>query len=271
MKYSKIGVFDSGMGGLTVLKELLERIKGLDMVYFGDTARLPYGTKSPGVIRQYTLECSRFLVDKGIDMLVLACNTASAHAISVAREELGIPVMGVIDAGVRAAVSTGASRIGVIGTPATIRSNAYAEAIKALRPDVDIVSKACPLFVPLVEEGMLDDEVTEMVARRYLKDLISQGIETLLLGCTHYPLLKNVIQKVMGSGVNIVDSAATTARAVTRMVKGEYECKDSSDVVYYFTDLTQSYLKLGELVLGRPMENVEKVDLDGRLGGGSNG
>ncbi len=264
MKYNKIGIFDSGMGGLTVLKEMLKRINGLDMVYFGDTARLPYGTKSPDVIKQYTLECSRFLVEQGIDMLVLACNTASAHAISMVRDELNIPVMGVIEAGVKAAVSTGASRIGVIGTTATIKSNAYANAIRAIRPEVDVVSKACPLFVPLVEEGMFDDEVTELVAKRYLEGLISYGIDTLLLGCTHYPLLRGVIGKVMGNGISIVDSAATTAAAVARMVHGEYECKESPDVVYYFTDLTQSYLKLGELVLGRHMDNVIKVDLDGR-------
>ncbi|HON96155.1 MAG TPA: glutamate racemase, partial [Deltaproteobacteria bacterium] len=175
---SRIGVFDSGIGGLTVLKSLLEMVPGVDVVYLGDTARLPYGTKSPRTIIRYSIQCARFLTSKDIDLLVVACNTASAHAIPELRDEFRIPVIGVVEAGASAAVEAGGSRIGVIGTPSTIKSRAYEETIRALKPDAAIFTQACPLFVPLVEEGWYDDEITALVARRYLQGLVDKDVDT---------------------------------------------------------------------------------------------
>ena len=178
-KISRIGVFDSGIGGLTVLKCLLELVPGVDMVYLGDSARLPYGTKSSRTIIRYSLQCARFLASMDIDMLVIACNTASAHAIPALKDEFHIPVIGVVEAGARAAIECGGSRIGVIGTSSTIKSHAYEETMKSLKQGLKIFPQACPLFVPLVEEGWYDDEITEQVARRYLKDIIhSRGGHT---------------------------------------------------------------------------------------------
>ncbi len=260
-RVSRIGVFDSGIGGLTVLKALLELVPGVDMVYLGDCARLPYGTKSSKTIIRYSIQCSRFLASKDIDMLVVACNTASAHAVPALRDEFAFPVVGVVEAGARSAVEGGGSMIGVIGTPSTIKSHAYEKIIRELRPDMKIYTKACPLFVPLVEEGWFDDDITEQVARRYLTDLIGIGVDTLLLGCTHYPLLKSVLSRVMGQGVQIVDSAQSTARAVQEMV-GQCEHERSpNEVTYYLSDLSPRFIDLGELFLGREMKYVYDVDL----------
>jgi glutamate racemase len=260
-RVSRIGVFDSGIGGLTVLKALLELVPGVDMVYLGDCARLPYGTKSSKTIIRYSIQCSRFLASKDIDMLVVACNTASAHAVPALRDEFAFPVVGVVEAGARVAVEGGGSMIGVIGTPSTIKSHAYEKTIRELRPDVKIYTKPCPLFVPLVEEGWFDDDITEQVARRYLTDLIGIGVDTLLLGCTHYPLLKAVLSRVMGRGVRIVDSAQSTAKVVQEMV-GQCEHESSpNEVTYYLSDLSPRFIDLGELFLGREMKYVYDVDL----------
>lgn len=260
-KVSRIGVFDSGIGGLTVLKSLLELIPGVDMVYLGDCARLPYGTKSPKTIIRYSIQCARFLASRDIDMLVVACNTASAHAVPALRDEFAFPVVGVVEAGARSAVEGGGSRIGVIGTPSTIKSHAYEKTIRELRPDVQIYPKSCPLFVPLVEEGWFEDDITEQVARRYLTDLIGAGVDTLLLGCTHYPLLKPVLSRVMGQRVRIVDSAQSTAKVVKEMV-GPHEYESSTrDVTYFLSDLSPRFIDLGELFLGREMKYVYDVDL----------
>ncbi len=258
---SRIGVFDSGIGGLTVLKCLLEMIPGTDMVYLGDTARLPYGTKSPRTIVRYSIQCARFLVTQGIDMLVVACNTASAHAIPALREELDIPVVGVVEAGSRAAVETGAATIGVIGTSSTVASRAYENTIHSLMPAARVVARACPLFVPLVEEGWCADEITAMVARRYLKDLVSEGVETLLLGCTHYPLLKDVIQDIMGPGVLIVDSAYSTACAVRDLVGLPGSPGAEPRVSFFLTDTSPRFVEIGARFLAREMTCVYDVDI----------
>lgn len=176
-------------------------VPGVDVVYLGDTARLPYGTKSPRTIIRYSIQCARFLTSKDIDLLVVACNTASAHAIPELRDEFRIPVIGVVEAGASAAVEAGGSRIGVIGTPSTIKSRAYEETIRALKPDAAIFTQACPLFVPLVEEGWYDDEITALVARRYLQGLVDKDVDTLLLGCTHYPLIEAILARIMGEGL----------------------------------------------------------------------
>lgn len=258
---TRIGVFDSGIGGLTVLKCLLETLPGVDMVYLGDTARLPYGTKSSRTIVRYSLQCARFLVSMDIDMLVVACNTASAHAIPALQEEFRIPVVGVVEAGARAAIEAGGHRIGVIGTSSTVKSRAYENTIRSLKPDVAIFAQACPLFVPLVEEGWYDDEITFLVASRYLKVLVHEGIDTLLLGCTHYPLLKDVIARIMGKNVAIVDSALSTAGAVKSMIRPLKGGDGDRRVTFHLSDSSPRFIELGEHFLGREMKYVYDVDL----------
>jgi len=260
-KILRIGVFDSGIGGITVLKSLLELIPGIDMVYLGDCARLPYGTKSSKTIINYSIQCARFLVSMNIDLMVIACNTASAHAIPALREAFDIPVIGVVEAGARAVMESGGGKVGVIGTLATIKSRAYENTIHAMNPDIEIITKPCPLFVPLVEEGWCDDPVTEQVARRYLQELIQAEVDTVLLGCTHYPLLKEVISRVMGSNVRIVDSALSTARVVSEMVAPQAMEREAREVTYYLSDMSPRFIDLGEIFLGRKMKYVYDVDL----------
>ena len=260
-KITRIGVFDSGIGGLTVLKSLLELVPGVDMVYLGDTARLPYGTKSSRTIIRYSLQCARFLTAMDIDMLVVACNTASAHAIPDLKDEFHIPVVGVVEAGARAAVEAGGSKIGVIGTPSTIKSRAYEETIRALKPDATIFTQACPLFVPLVEEGWYDDEITSLVAQRYLQGLVEAGVETLLLGCTHYPLLETLLARIMGDEVTIVDSALSTAAVVKSLIGTGKDRGEDRRVSFYLSDSSPRFIELGEHFLGREMKNVYDVDL----------
>ncbi|MGC9325325.1 MAG: glutamate racemase [Desulfomonilia bacterium] len=257
----KIGVFDSGIGGLTVLKCLMDVIPDIDMVYLGDCARLPYGTKSPKTILHYSLQCARFLASKGIDLLVVACNTASAHALGALEEELDIPVVGVIEAGARAAVKSGGRRIGVIGTPTTIKSGAYVRVMNEIAPGLEIFPQACPLFVPLVEEGWFADDITEQIARRYLSGLINVRIDTLLLGCTHYPLLKGVLQKVVGDSVAIVDSAMSIAHVVSEIVEKPGAHAYTREVVYFLSDRSFRFIEIGEIILGHEMKYVYDVDL----------
>jgi glutamate racemase len=257
----KIGIFDSGIGGITVLKEILSLVPDSDVVYLGDCARLPYGTKSPRTIIRYSLQCGQFLASKNIDILVVACNTASSHALPALEEALNIPVIGVVDSGSRAAIEAGGQSIGVIGTPSTIRSGSYEIALRAIAPDVRIHSRSCPLFVPLVEEGWCDDAITEQVVHRYLDELLHRGIDTLLLGCTHYPLLKQVLRRVAGEGVRIVDSAVSTARVVAGLCGTPSHAVGSRSVVYYLSDVSERFIELGEVFLGRKMEYVYEVDL----------
>ncbi|MBM3318970.1 MAG: glutamate racemase, partial [Candidatus Eisenbacteria bacterium] len=200
-----IGVFDSGIGGLTVVRELRAELPGEEILYFGDSARVPYGTKSPETVRRFTRECVAFLIRRDIKLLVVACNTASAVALPLLAGELTIPVVGVIEPGVRAALArTRRRRIGVIGTEGTIASGAYRRALEGSVPGVEIHERACPLFVPLAEEGWLDGDVPARVARAYLGPLAAGGIDTLILGCTHYPLLRSVIAAAAGEGVELV-------------------------------------------------------------------
>lgn len=206
-----IGVFDSGVGGLTVAAALMRRLPAESILYLGDTARLPYGTKSPATVRHYTRANVDFLLSRGVKAVVVACNTASALAL----EELepAVPTWGVIGPGAAAAAAVSRGRVGVIATESTVRSGAYPRALARLRPTLEVLSQPCPLFVPLVEEGWCDDPVTEAVARRYLAPLLAAGIDTLVLGCTHYPLLKPTLQRLVGA-VCLVDSAETIAEVV---------------------------------------------------------
>ncbi len=260
-----IGVFDSGVGGLTVVRALMERIPFEDIIYFGDTARVPYGVKSVETVTQYSIEITDFLLKKGVKLLVIACNTVAAVAGDAVRSRSPVPVLDVIDAGARSAVrETRSGHIGVIGTPATINSNAYARAIHALDPATRIFSQACPLFVPLVEEGWLDHPVTRITANEYLKPVLAEHLDTLVLGCTHYPLLKPLLGEIAGPEVHLVDSGEAMADATAdllaelhlgnpRREKPSYSC--------YVSDVPFRFQTMAERFLGRTIGHVELVKL----------
>jgi len=258
-----IGVFDSGIGGLTVLKELLARLPGESFVYFGDTARVPYGTKSAETVLRFSRENVRLLLDRGVKMVVVACNTASAEALPQLHDDFDVPIVGVIEPGVRAAVqATQSGVIGVIGTAGTIRSEAYQRGIQALRPGAVVIPKPCPLFVPLAEEGWVDRPVTREVAREYLAVYADSGIDALVLGCTHYPLLKGVIGEVVGSGVRLVDSAVETALAVERVLqKNGIRGGKESRFHVILSDTSPAFEETAARFLGRPITGVELVSV----------
>ncbi len=261
-----IGVFDSGVGGLTVLKALLERLPFESTVYLGDTARVPYGTKSGEVVTRYSLANANALAEYGIKMLVVACNTASAVAIPALEARLPIPVVGVITPGAQAAEkATKTGKIAVIGTPGTIRSGAYQRAIAAERPDMEVRARACPLFVPLAEEGWTEGEVPRLVAHQYLSgDLLQGGVDTLVLGCTHYPLLSDVIREAVGPGVTLVDSAHATAERVVQVLQARDLLKLERGAVerqFLVTDTPERFLEVGSRFLGRPISGARQIDL----------
>lgn len=268
---SPIGIFDSGLGGLTVVREVMRQLPHERIVYFGDTARVPYGPKSPETVRRYSLEISRFLIAHDVKAIVVACNTATAHALSVLKRELAIPVIGVIEPGARAAVAaTRRGELGVIGTAGTIGSGAYERAIRAIAPDVEILARACPLFVPLIEEGWLDSEATRLIAREYLAPLQSSNVDTLVLGCTHYPLLKPLLAELLGPDVALIDSAQETA-AETARVLGErrllaHPASAPSEAHvrahrFFASDAPEHFLRLGQRFLGSAIECVETLTL----------
>ncbi len=214
-----IGVFDSGVGGLTVAREIIRQLPNESIVYFGDTARVPYGSKSKDTIIRFSRQIVRFLRTKNVKAIVVACNTASAFALDTIEAELDIPVIGVVKPGAHAAIdSTKNKRIGVIGTEGTIKSELYTEFINGLDPEIKVIGKACPLFCPLVEEGMLHDPVTDEIASRYLSELKAQNIDSLILGCTHYPLLRSTVGKIMGPDVNLVNPAYETAISLDKLL-----------------------------------------------------
>jgi len=264
MRENPIGIFDSGVGGLTVLKEISKLIPKENIVYLGDTARVPYGIRSAETVLKYSIECADFLFKKQIKMLVVACNTSSSVSLEVLRKRLPIPVIGVIEPGVRAALKvTKNGKIGIIGTEATVQSGAYTKKIKSLNPKIEVISKACPLFVPLVEEGILEGAIAELVIERYLKDIKNSGIDTLILGCTHYPLLKRTIQKYM-DGINLVDSAEEIAQEVKTMLSQKKLLNEKSDECYkifYVTDSPERFKKIGEIFLDYEINNISKVSL----------
>jgi glutamate racemase len=271
--WKAIGIFDSGVGGLTVLKEIFQVLPQEDTVYLGDTARVPYGTKSPETVTRYARQIAAFLVSRDIKLLVVACNTASAVALETLQAELSIPVVGVIEPGARRAVAVSTSgRVGVIGTEGTIRSSAYAKAIKRLNPDIEVVTQACPLFVPLVEEGWTDNEVARLTARTYLAPLQQQGVDTLVLGCTHYPLLKEMVGEVMGRDVTLVDSAAETARTVAAILAEQQlqrPATEQGNHHYFVTDIPAGFIRVGNRFLGGQLGDVYQVNLEEQLAGGA--
>jgi len=215
MNRAPIGIFDSGIGGLTVARAIYERLPHESTIYFGDTARVPYGPKSPDTVRRYSLEILHWLLGQGVKAVVIACNTSTAHALEALQAESPVPVIGVIEPGARAAVSAmRRGPIGVIGTTGTIASNAYARAIQAVKAGATVEQKACPLFVPLVEEGWFEHPAAELIAREYLEPLKRANVDVLVLGCTHYPLLKPLLQRTMGPDIRLIDSGEETAAAV---------------------------------------------------------
>lgn len=264
-----VGVFDSGVGGLTVAREIMRQIPQEKIVYFGDTARVPYGNKSRDTIVRYSRQIIRFLKSQGVKAIVIACNTASSYALDVVKEESDIPVIGVINAGARTAVAaTRNGRIGVIGTMGTIGSGIYTEVIQQMRPDVKVIGKACPLFVPLVEEGLLHDSVTDEIASRYLADLKGKYIDTLVLGCTHYPLLRSTLGRLMGSDVTLVNPAYETAIELKELLKEQgldRECppKDSEEQYRFFvSDLAEQFTDFATSILPNEVHGTEKINIE---------
>ncbi len=259
-----IGVFDSGIGGLTVVKALVEELPSESIVYFGDTARVPYGTKSKSTIVKFSLENVEFLLRFGVKCIVIACNTSSSWALPTLRKYFKVPIIGVIRPGALAAVrQTRNKRVGGIGTNATIRSGAYEAAIKRIDPAMKVFSHSCPLFVPLVEEGWLNGSVCREVAERYLEPLRRQRIDTLILGCTHYPLLAPTIHKVLGPGVSLVDSAKQTVTEVRGVLMGG-DALSSGGVKpryrFFVTDEPQQFDRIGHQFLGQVIGSVERVN-----------
>lgn len=248
------------------MREIARSLPQEDTIYLGDTARVPYGTKSPDTVIRYSLEIASFMVSRDIKLLVVACNTASAAALSVLQEKLTIPVVGVIDPGAKRAVEvTRNGIVGVIGTAGTIRSSAYARAIKKINPDISVIARPCPLFVPLAEEGWTDNEVARNAAALYLEELKNSGVDTLVLGCTHYPLLKKLIGDTMGHGVALVDSAEETARTVVEILRENFlmrPAEETGNHHYYVTDVPAGFINVGNRFLGGKLGDVYQVSLD---------
>lgn len=259
-----IGIFDSGIGGLTVLKEIRREVPRENIVYFGDTAHLPYGTKSKETITKFSVDNVNFLQGFGTKIVVVACNTASALSLDALKKEFSFPVIGVIEPGAKQALAmTKNGRIGVIGTKSTIGSGSYETSLKKMDPAVKVYSEACPLFVSFVEEGWLEGEVVSKVARVYLAQLKSFGIDTLILGCTHYPLLEKVIQKTIGAHVKLVNSAEETAKEarllLTKLKLNSHKNKNFQQTQFYVSDEPEQFRVLGERFLGQSIHSVAKV------------
>ena len=265
-KSNPIGVFDSGIGGLTVVKELNTFLPRENIVYFGDTARVPYGSKSNSTVIEYALQDAQFLMKKNVKMIVVACNTVSSVALDVLREKFDVPIVGMINPGAKAALSSTVNkRVGVIGTDSTIGNAAYSKEILKIDGGTKVYEKACPLFVPLAEEGWTDHEATKIIAKEYLSELSQEEIDTLILGCTHYPLLKEVIQNVVGSDVRLIDSGSAAATVVEEYLQGRNLLNDNAEKradLFYVTDMPRKFTFVAERFLGRKIHNIMKIDLD---------
>lgn len=261
-----VGVFDSGVGGLTVVNQLIKSLPQEDIIYFGDTAHLPYGSKSKESVIRFSLDIANFLQAQKVKIIVVACNTASSFALSSLRENIEIPVIGVIEPGAQAAVdATRNFKIGIIGTEGTIKSRAFEEALRKIDKNVKVFSRACPLFVPLVEEGWLDEPETSQIAEKYLSAIKNEGIDTLILGCTHYPLLKELLSRIMGQEISLIDTAEATAKAVERKLREKNLLrKGNRKAVYKFfvSDDPDKFLQLGRRFLGKNIEKAERINLE---------
>lgn len=260
MKNRAIGIFDSGMGGLTVMRQITSKLPNEKIVYFGDTARLPYGDKSPDAIIRYCVESIIFLMEQDIKLLVLACNTASSYAFHKLKTIFNIPIIEVIEPGAKRSLEeTVNGKIAVLGTKATISSNSYRKKLEELNPKAEIHSIACPLFVPLAEEGMQDHPAAKLIAQEYLKELPQKGIDTLLLGCTHYPILERVIQECLGERIKIVDSAHACAERVVEVLRGqdlESDRQNRESYRFFVSDNPEKFRLLGQKFLGTEIAKV---------------
>ncbi len=265
-KEKPIGVFDSGIGGLTVVKRIVSALPTENIVYFGDTARVPYGSKSNSTVIEYSIQDASFLISKNVKTIVAACNTASSVAIPALRQKFDVPVIGMIEPGAKMAVKeTRNGKIGVIGTRATINNMAYSTQIKKLNPEVEVFEKACPLFVPLAEEGWTTHKAAFKIAEEYLKELREHNIDTLVLGCTHYPILADVIQKVIGEDVTLIDSGIASAEVVkAELTRTDLHTNKFSigNQHFYVSDIPATFKEVAELFLGNPVKEVIKVDLE---------
>lgn len=264
-----VGVFDSGVGGLTVAREIMRQIPEERIVYFGDTARVPYGSKSKETIVRYSRQIIRFLRTQGVKAIVIACNTASAYALDTVAAESDIPVIGVINAGAHMAVqATRNGKIGVIGTAGTIGSGIYTEVMKRIRPDIEVTGKACPLFVPLVEEGLLHDSVTDEIASRYLNELKGKYIDTLVLGCTHYPLLRSTLRRLMGEDVTLVNPAYETALELKALLRENGLNRDASapeegeKYQFFVSDLAEKFTDFATSILPGEVKVTKKINIE---------
>lgn len=259
-----IGIFDSGVGGLTVAKELIRQLPAEDIVYFGDTARVPYGIKSCETVIRFSIENILFLLKQNVKLICVACNTVSSVALPVIKNHFRVPIVGVLTPAVREAVyATQNKRIGVIGTPSTIKSHSYEDLIKELDPEIKVFSAATPLFVPLVEEGWINTPVTKDVAKKYLKPLIEKNVDTLILGCTHYPLLKSVLQEVLGRKVALMDSAKQVGIEVKKTLASEnlLSSTKKGKARFYVSDNPEWFTNLAERFLGYPVQDVSRAEI----------
>ena len=265
-KEKPIGVFDSGIGGLTVVKRLFSTLPRENIVYFGDTARVPYGSKSNSTVVEYSIQDTNFLLSKNVKAVVVACNTASSIAIDELRKRFDVPVIGMIDPGSSMAVrETRNNKIGVIGTRATVSNRAYSTAIKMINPEIEVIEKACPLFVPIAEEGWVNHKATYEIAEEYLNELREKDIDTLVLGCTHYPILAEVIQKVIGKEVKLIDSGIASSEIVRNELSRiglETNSAVPGHASFYVSDIPTTFKQVAELFLGQPVEEVIKVDIE---------
>lgn len=263
-----IGVFDSGVGGLTVAREIMRQLPNENLVYFGDTARVPYGSKSKNTIIRFSRQIVHFLQTKNVKAIVVACNTASALALDEIKADYDIPMIGVVESGARAAAeATYTDNIGIIGTASTIKSGIYNKYLRDIRKDITVVTKACPLFVPLVEEGLLEDRVTDDIAYRYLSELKDYQIDTLVLGCTHYPLIRNTIKRAMGDGVTLVNPAYETTKSLKVLLK-ERELLNTdhamAEYAYYVSDAVDKFIAFADNVLPCTVDetNVKNINIE---------
>ncbi|HKP14233.1 MAG TPA: glutamate racemase [Blastocatellia bacterium] len=262
---SPIGIFDSGVGGLTVFRALERRLPNESLIYLGDTARVPYGTRSPETVERYAIEDAGFIRSKNVKVIVIACNTVSATAANRLREVCDVPVIGVVRAGARRAVAaTRSGYVGVIATEGTVASGAYERAMLSLNARLEVISRACPLFVPLAEEGWVRHPVTRQVAEEYLADMRASRVDTLVLGCTHYPILRPLIDEVMGDHISFIDSGEAVADEVARLLEERNLVRRGGEPrseQFYVTDAAVRFRRVAELFLGRPLESVETVEL----------
>lgn len=263
---SPIGVFDSGVGGLTVAREIMRQLPNEDLVYFGDTARVPYGSKSKKTVLKYSRQIVRFLRTKDVKAIVVACNTASALALDEIAAEIDIPVIGVVKPGARMAVeTTKTGNVGIIGTESTIKSGIYNDYIRELNPEVTVVSKACPLFVPLVEEGLIEDRVTDDIVSRYLQEMKEYRVDALVLGCTHYPLIRNAIKRFMGESVHLVNPAFETAKCLKELLTEQgilNTNRHKSEYEYYVSDGVDKFISFADSVLPCHVTDTKVVDIE---------